>query len=78
MRSPADAANDISFMAQKVGFKSFAFTEIGYPSSTENNSSEQLQKQFVETMFESLHAYKEKGKLEFVYSWHVRLCSGLL
>ena len=39
-------------MAEKAGAKSFAFTEIGYSSSAENNSSEQLQKQFVETMFE--------------------------
>jgi hypothetical protein len=67
MRPPADAVSDIKMMAERAGSKSFAFTEIGYSSSTENNSSEQLQKQFVETMFASLRPYKETGKLEFVY-----------
>lgn len=67
MRSPADVHNDFDLMAQKAGKKSFAFTEIGYPSSTENNSSELLQQQFVENMFEDLQPYKNAGKLAFIF-----------
>jgi len=67
MRAPTDVVNDISFMAEKAGNKPFAFTEIGYPSSPENNSSEVLQKQFVENMFDALRPFKEKRKLEFIY-----------
>jgi hypothetical protein len=67
MRPPSDVIADISFMAQKAGNKPFAFTEIGYPSSSENLSSEILQKQFVENMFDALHPYKENGQLEFIF-----------
>lgn len=67
MRTPADVTDDIAFMASKAGDKSFAFTEIGYPSSPSNNSSESLQKEFVEKMFEVLRPYKENGKLKFIY-----------
>lgn len=67
MRAPTDVANDMAFMANQAGDKPFAFTEIGYPSSTNNNSSESLQQQFVENMFESLRSYQEKRKLEFIY-----------
>lgn len=67
MRPPSDAIADINLMAQKAGNKSFAFTEIGYPSSSENHSSEILQKQFVENMFDALRHYKEDGKLEFIF-----------
>ena len=67
MRPPGDAAADIAFMAKKAGGKPFAFTEIGYPSATENNSSEVLQKQFVENMFDALQPYKQKGQLAFLF-----------
>ncbi|MFN8336357.1 MAG: hypothetical protein U0U09_14610 [Cyclobacteriaceae bacterium] len=67
MRTPSDVAEDIAFMAEKAGNKSFAFTEIGYPSSTDNNSSETLQEQFVVNMFDALRSYKDNGKLEFIY-----------
>lgn len=67
MRQPSDAISDISLMAQMAGSKPFAFTEIGYPSSIENNSSELLQQQFVENIFDSLKPYKENGKLEFLF-----------
>ncbi len=67
MRPPSDVIADINLMAQKAGNKPFAFTEIGYPSSTENYSSELLQKQFVENMFDALRPYKENGKLEFIF-----------
>jgi hypothetical protein len=67
MRNPSEAVADINLMAQKAGNKPFAFTEIGYPSSPENNSSEILQKQFVENMFDALRTYKENGKLEFIF-----------
>ncbi len=67
MRPPSDVLADITLMAAKAGDKPFAFTEIGYPSSTANNSSEILQKQFVENMFDALRSYKEKGKLEFIF-----------
>jgi len=44
MRPPTDVTHDITLMAEKAGGKPFAFTEIGYPSSTVNNSSETSQK----------------------------------
>jgi hypothetical protein len=67
MRPPSDVVKDIAFMAQRSGDKPFAFTEIGYSSSVDNNSSESLQKQFVEKMFETLEPYKNKGKIDFLY-----------
>jgi hypothetical protein len=67
MLPPSDVIADINFMAQKGGNKPFAFTEIGYPSSLENNSSEIAQKQFVKNMFDALRPYKEDGKLEFIF-----------
>ncbi len=67
MRPPSDAIADISLMAQMAGSKPFAFTEIGYPSSIGNNSSELLQKQFVENIFDALRPFKENGKLEFIF-----------
>jgi hypothetical protein len=67
MRKPTDVLSDIAVMADKAGNKSFAFTEIGYPSSPSNNSSESLQKQFIENLFEVLRPYKENRKLEFIY-----------
>lgn len=67
MRAPADVYSDIAFMADRAQGKPFAFTEIGYPSSPDNNSSESRQKQFIENMFEALRPYKERGELEFVY-----------
>ncbi len=67
MRAPTDAIADIALMAQKAGDKPFAFTEIGYASSIENNSSETLQKQFVENMFNTLKPYKDQGKLAFIF-----------
>ena len=67
MRPPAAMRNDFDLMAQKAGTKPFAFTEIGYPSSTENNSSELLQQQFVENMFADLQPYKDDGKLAFIF-----------
>ena len=67
MRAPTEVTSDMRFMANKAGDKPFAFTEIGYPSSTSNNSSESLQKKFIENMFESLRPYKENRKLEFIY-----------
>ncbi|MFN3137531.1 MAG: hypothetical protein ACE37L_07575 [Allomuricauda sp.] len=67
MRLPTEASSDILYMAEKAGDKPFAFTEIGYPSSAENNSSELKQSQFVENMFETLKPYKDIGKLEFLF-----------
>lgn len=67
MRAPADVYTDITFMADQAESKPFAFTEIGYPSSPDNNSSESLQSQFVENMFDALRPYKERGDLELVY-----------
>jgi len=67
MRSPNEVHSDLSFMAEKADNKPFAFTEIGYPSSIENNSSELLQAQFVENMFEKLKPYKNSKKLEFIF-----------
>ena len=67
MRSPNEVHSDILFMAEKAGNKPFSFTEIGYPSSIENNSSELLQTQFVENMFETLKPYKNAEKLEFIF-----------
>ncbi|MEP7319031.1 MAG: hypothetical protein ABI921_09825 [Panacibacter sp.] len=81
MRPPTDAIADIALMAQKAGDKPFAFTEIGYSSSIENNSSETLQKQFVENMFDALQPYKDEGKLAFIfyhglYDYPPDFCSG--
>lgn len=67
MRPPNDVFSDITFMAEKAGSKPFAFTEIGYPSSPENNSSETLQKEFVENMFDALQPYKKEGKIAFIF-----------
>lgn len=67
MRPPADVFSDIAFMKEKAGNKPFAFTEIGYPSSAENNSSEILQKEFVENMFDALRSSKDERKLEFIF-----------
>ncbi|NIJ52934.1 hypothetical protein [Dyadobacter arcticus] len=67
MRPPSDAITDIALMAKKAGGKSFAFTEIGYPSSVENNSSQELQQRFVENMFDALKPHKDNGKVEFVF-----------
>lgn len=67
MRPPTDVSMDIAKMAAKAGNKPFAFTETGYPSSTENHSSEGLQKQFVDNMFNALRPYKEQGRLAFLF-----------
>jgi hypothetical protein len=67
MRSPNEVHSDILFMPEKAGNKPFVFTEIGYPSSTMNNSSELLQTQFIENMFEMLRPYKNAEKLEFIF-----------
>ncbi|MBL7839759.1 MAG: hypothetical protein JNJ75_06440 [Cyclobacteriaceae bacterium] len=67
MRAPADVYSDVAFMAGQAQGKPFAFTEIGYPSSPDNHSSESLQVQFVENMFDALRSYKERGELEFIY-----------
>jgi exo-beta-1,3-glucanase (GH17 family) len=67
MRSPAEVQADIRMMAKKANSLPFAFSEIGYPSSVENNSSELKQKQFVEAMFDALKPYKDQGKLEFLF-----------
>lgn len=67
MRPPADATADIALMAQKAAGKPFGFTEIGYPSSTENNSSEILQSQFVQKIFDALTPYKDNAQLAFLF-----------
>ena len=67
MRPPTDVAADISFMAKKAGDKPFAFSEIGYPSSQRNHSSEALQKDFVENMFAGLKPYRANKQLEFIF-----------
>jgi hypothetical protein len=67
MRSTSDVRSDITMMATIAGNKPFAFTEIGYPSSAANHSSEILQQQFVDNMFTALRPYKEKGQLAFLF-----------
>jgi hypothetical protein len=67
MRPPTDVSTDIALMAERAGNKSFAFTEIGYTSSAVNHSSEGLQKQFVDNMFDALRPYKDRGKLAFLF-----------
>ncbi|MCZ8021711.1 MAG: hypothetical protein O9294_08120 [Cytophagales bacterium] len=67
MRTPSDVIDDMAIMADKAGDKPFAFTEIGYPSAPSNNSSESLQRLFIENMFDVLRPYKENRKLEFIY-----------
>lgn len=67
MLPPSNTIADINLMAQKSGNKPFAITEIGYPSSVENNSSEILQEQFVVNMFNALSTYKDNGKLDFIF-----------
>ena len=67
MRQPGDVFKDINLMAEKAGNKPFAFAEIGYASSADNNSSETLQQAFVKNMFAALQPYKNSKRLAFIF-----------
>lgn len=62
----ADTRADLVSMAQAAPTKRFAFTEIGYSASPVNDSSEDAQAAFVETVFDTLEPYKDR--VEFM-SW---------
>lgn len=66
MRPVSDIKADIDFMAQRAGDKPFAFTEIGYASSTSTGSSEVQQAAFVHEMFQALKGYQQDRQLAFL------------
>ena len=46
--------------------KPFAFTEIGYSADPSNNSTEDAQATFVDTMFSVLQPYRDEGQISFI------------
>lgn len=68
MRPIADVATDLHAMAKAAGHKPFSFTEIGYSASSLNNSSEDKQAEFVQTVFDTLETYHQQNRIAFI-SW---------
>ena len=66
MAPPESVAPHLTRLAKRAGDKPFAFTEIGYASSPQSNSSEDQQSAFVQEMFRVLDPYRKKGKIEFI------------
>jgi len=66
MESMPQVTADLNQMAAAAGKKPFAFTEIGYSSSPVVGSSQQIQADFVNTVFDTLDQYS--NRVAFV-SW---------
>lgn len=61
MRPPKEVIADITLMAAKAGNKPFAFTEIGYPSSTANNSPKYYKRNLLKICLMRFGLIKRKG-----------------
>jgi hypothetical protein len=59
-RDPSTTASEINRMVDSAGGRQVFFQEIGYPSGTRLNSSEQKQAQFMEQVFKVLQQRKDR------------------
>jgi hypothetical protein len=57
---------DLAHLAERAGDKQFAFTEIGFTASPENDSSEDDQAKFVQEIFGDLEVYRRQGRIAFL------------
>lgn len=58
VRGPDTVASDFARMVEAAAGKPILLQEVGYPSSTRNNSSDSQQAQFFQQVFDSLRRYR--------------------
>ncbi len=67
MRPTSEVKSDLDWLAALACDKPFAFTEIGYSSSIDLDSSESQQADFVREVFADLDTYRQQGRLAFLH-----------
>jgi hypothetical protein len=59
-KSPNNASNDIARLVDSAGSKLVLIQEVGYASAPQVNSSEDIQAQFLQNVFDALRAHRDR------------------